>query len=111
MLNLPKSVRIFMATEPVDMRKQMDGLSTVVRSGLGRDPRSGEMFVFRNRRGDMARVLFFDQQGYCLLSKRLERGTFADPPDGGEHLELSAKDLALFLTATNPWGAQSKRKR
>lgn len=112
MLKLPKSVRIFFATSPVDMRKQMDGLAIIVREGLGRNPRSGEMFVFRNRRGDMARVLFFDQQGYCLLSKRLERGTFAktDSIDDEARLEMSAEELALFLTAANPWPTVAKKQ-
>lgn len=112
MLKLPKSVRIFFATSPVDMRKQMNGLAIVVREGLGRNPRSGEMFVFRNRRGDMARVLFFDQQGYCLLSKRLERGTFARPVDLDDDagLELRAEELALFLTAANPWSIADEKR-
>ena len=101
MLKLPRSIRVFFAVEPTDMRKQMNGLAVVVREGLGRDPRSGEMFVFRNRRGDMTRVLFFDQQGYCLLSKRLEEGTF---PKLGDHhtqacIELAAEELARFLIA------------
>ena len=75
-MNFPSHVRVFLSVSPTDMRKQMNGLSVLVREGLGRDPRSGEMFVFHNRRKDMVRVLFFDQQGYCLLSKRMERGVF-----------------------------------
>lgn len=104
MLRLPKKVRIFMATEPVDMRKQMNGLAIVTREGLGREPKSGEMFVFRNRRGDMARVLFYDMQGYCLLSKRLEKGAFAKPPavQGAPSVELTADQLARVLMAMRP---------
>lgn len=101
MLNLSKKVRIFLSTAPVDMRKQMNGLAIAVREGLGREPRSGDMFVFRNRRGDMARVLFHDQQGYCLLSKRLDKGVFAAVPvtRGTSRLELTADKFARFLKA------------
>lgn len=98
-MNLPSSVRIFMSTEPTDMRKQMNGLETLVRSGLRRDPRSGEMFVFRSKRGDMARVLFYDKQGFCLFSKRLDRGLFKTPVFGeAQSIEITAKQLAEFLT-------------
>ena len=98
-MNLPSSVRVFMSTEPTDMRKQMNGLEALVRSGLRRDPRSGEMFVFRSKRGDMARVLFYDKQGFCLFSKRLDRGVFKSPASGeGQGIEITAKQLAEFLT-------------
>lgn len=101
-MNLPSSVRVFMATEPTDMRKQMNGLEILVRSGLQRDPRSGEMFVFRSKRGDMARVLFYDRQGFCLFSKRLDTGVFKTPVFGDEQsIEITAKQLAEFLTGIN----------
>lgn len=79
----------------------MNGLAIAVREGLGREPNSGDLFVFRNRRGDMARVLFHDQQGYCLLSKRLDNGVFAaiETRSGTSHLELTAEKLARFLKA------------
>ena len=96
MLSLPKTVRIFMATQAVDMRKQMNGLAIEVRQGLGRNPQSGELFVFRNRRGDMARVLFYDSQGYCLLSKRLDNGSFvlpALPEAQAKKVEWTAQQL------------------
>lgn len=99
-MNLPKHVRVFLCTTATDMRKQMDGLAGVVQQGLGRNPRSGEMFVFRNRRGDMIRILFFDHQGYCLLSKRLDKGTFVIQwPDDyrGLSIELTKAQLAQIL--------------
>lgn len=101
MLSLSKTIRIFLCVTAVDMRKQMNGLAITVREGLGRDPQSGEMFVFRNRRGDMVRVLFYDQQGYCLLSKRLDDGVFAlaRADSGDTSVELTPDQLARFLTA------------
>lgn len=82
MLNLPPSVRIHAATQPCDMRKQLDGLAGMVRQALGADPQSGDLFIFRNRRGDMVKVLFFDHQGYCMFVKRLDAGTFRVRSDG-----------------------------
>lgn len=70
------AVRVFAYAGPCDMRKQMDGLSTLVREQLARDPECGDLYLFRNRRGDLIKILFFDHGGYCLLSKRLSKGTF-----------------------------------
>jgi transposase len=80
------------------MRKQMNGLSTLVREGLGDDPQSGDLYLFRNRRGDMIKILFFDRGGYCLLAKRLERGTFrvALAQDGAA-VEITHSELAGLL--------------
>ena len=95
-----RDVRIYLCTEPTDMRKQINGLSIVVREGLQRNPGSGEMFVFRNRRGDMLRILFFDSQGFCLLTKRLEKGTFVvDLSEAAERtsVELTKGQLGVLL--------------
>lgn len=94
MMPLPASVRVHVASQPCDFRKQIDGLAGLVRDGLGRDPQNGDLFVFRNRRGDMLKVLFFDQQGYCLFLKRLERGTFRvqfDVSEASSHFMTSAQ--------------------
>jgi transposase len=83
------------------MRKHFDGIAAMVRDALHEDPRSGHLFVVFNRRGDQARVLFWDRSGYCLVSKRLERGRFCTPFDGlaeGQtHVEMEAAELALIL--------------
>lgn len=76
MLTLPPSVKIYVAASPVDCRKSFNGLSSMVESTFGVDPLSGHLFVFLNRRGDQIRLLFFDRTGYCIVSKRLERGPF-----------------------------------
>jgi transposase len=100
MLTLPPSVRIYACTTPVDMRKQIDGLTALVTHQLGHDARSGHLFLAFNRRGDMARILFWDRNGFCLVTKRLERSTFRLPWRGAEvegALELNAAQLAQIL--------------
>ena len=79
MLNLPPSVRILLAREPADMRKGFDGLSRLVQSVLREDPLSGHLFVFRNRRGDRVKLLLWDSDGFLIVYKRLEKGTFRFP--------------------------------
>ena len=102
MLTLPSSVRVFFATEPCDMRKQMNGLAILVQQGMERDARSGDLFVFRNRRGDMLRALFCDAHGFCLLSKRLDRGTFRVKFDEAMAakcaVEMTAAELGQLMT-------------
>jgi transposase len=78
-LSLPDSVRIFVATQPVDGRRGIDSLAALVRSGLGHDPLAGALFVFFSKRFDRARILYFSRGGYWLLSRRLERGRFCLP--------------------------------
>jgi transposase len=101
MLNLPPSVRIFVSRAPTDMRKGFDSLAELVLTHLGSDPLSGHLFVFRSKRGDRLKVLYWDSDGLCLLYKRLEVGTFMLPTLGthvGEHgLEIRAGDWALLL--------------
>jgi transposase len=111
-LTLPPSVRIFVATAPCDMRKQFDGIAILVEQGLGHDPRSGHLFVVFNRRGDHVRILFWDRHGYCLFSKRLERGRFRLPWDakGGTatSVEMEAAELALILEGIDLRGAKRR---
>ncbi len=64
MLTLPPSVRVYVAAEPTDLRKSFDGLSALVSQRFGADPLCGHLFVFRNRRGDQMRILFWDRTGY-----------------------------------------------
>jgi transposase len=69
MLTLPPSVRVYVAAEPTDLRKSFDGLSALVADRFGQEPLGGHLFVFRNRRGDQIRVLFWDRTGYVLIGK------------------------------------------
>jgi transposase len=99
MLSFPSSIRIFVATAPCDMRRQFDGLASLVRVGMGRDPKSGDLYIFRNKRGDLIKALFFDQHGYCMLAKRLERGRFRMMLDDTEaDAEITTAELAQLLT-------------
>jgi len=92
-------LRIWLYLEPTDMRKSYDGLSSLVRTKLGENPAGGQLFVFINRRRTQVKILYFDGSGYCVWSKRLERGTFhADVSSAQEvkHL-LTWGDLKLIL--------------
>ena len=76
MLTLPPSVHVYVATEPTDMRKSFDGLSGLVRNEMGRDPLSGDVYIFLNRRRTHIKLLVWDRSGFVLYYKRLEEGTF-----------------------------------
>jgi len=97
MFAVPASVRVFVATAPVDLRRGFDGLAALTREVLEQDHLSGHLFAFRNRRGDRLKVLFFASGGYCLFYKRLERGTFVLPRAEAGRLEIDAGDLGLIL--------------
>jgi transposase len=91
MLSLPPAVRVFVALEPTDMRKSFHGLEGETRRVLEQDPLSGHLFVFFNRRRTMVKVLYWDRTGFCVIAKRLERGTFHLP----ERLGLILEGLEL----------------
>lgn len=113
MLTLPPTVRVYVATSPCDMRKQFDGIALLVENELRQQPRSGHLFVVFNRRRDMVRILFFDRSGYCLFSKRLERGTFRVPWEGDvvdAHVEMEAAELALILEGIDLRGAKRRMR-
>lgn len=108
MLTLPPSTKVFVATQPADMRKGFDGLLALARDFLGHDPFSGHLFVFRNRSGDRLKVLWWDRDGLAIFYKRLEEGRFATPASSdGVQSELSAADLQLILQGIDP--ATAKR--
>jgi len=108
MLTLPPTVRIFLATAPADFRRGIDGLAALVRDRFGEDPFSGHLFVFRNRSGDRAKILFWDRSGFWLLLKRLERGTFRFPGGEGARVEVEAAELALLLEGIDLAGAKRR---
>ncbi len=108
MLTLPPTVRVFLAIEPADMRRSLDGLAALTREILKRDPLSGHLFVFRNRRSDRVKVLVWDRSGLCLWYKRLERGRFKFPVVDGVEAEVEATDLALLLEGIDLAGAKRR---
>lgn len=91
--------RVYAYASPVDMRKGHDGLAAVVREALGRDPLSGDLYLFVSRNRIRAKVLLWDGTGLCLYAKRLEKGRFACLWRSGEGatLQLSSAELNLFL--------------
>ena len=113
MLTLPPSVKIYVAAQPVDARKSFDGLAGMVEAEFGLEPLSGHLFVFLNRRGHVAQILFWDRNGFCIVKKRLEAGTFrlARPPASDAlHVEVNSAELALMLEGIELAGAK-RRKR
>jgi transposase len=99
MLSLPLPVRIFLCTQPADMRKSFDGLAQMVREFLDTDPLSGHLFVFRSKRGDRLKLLYWDTDGLAIWYKRLEEGTFRFPVASadGHGIEIRAADLTMLL--------------
>jgi len=97
MLNLPPSVKVFIATEVTDMRKSIDALSELVQSTLNKDPFSGHLFVFCNKRGDKIKILYWDRCGFCLWYKRLERGVFRLPKVQAKVFMIAPNELNLLL--------------
>jgi len=97
MLNFPPSVRIFLATRPVDMRRQIDGLAALVNEILSQDPFTGHVFVFRGRRADRVKVLVWNRNGFVLYYKRLEKGRFRFPDATSPTRELDSTALTLLL--------------
>ena len=106
MLTLPPGARVFVATGRVDGRKGIDGLSALVRSQFAEDPLSGTMFVFFSRRADRVRVLYWDRDGYVLVTKRLEKSTYRLPwPAEQGSVVLEAAELLLVLEGIDLRGA------
>lgn len=99
MLSLPRSVRIFLASQPVDMRKSIDGLMAIIRQQWSEDVFSGHLFVFASRRGDKAKILTWDRGGFVLYYKRLEQGRFRLPSigAGAQSVELDSTQLSMLL--------------
>jgi len=102
MFNLSPSVRIFVCTKPVDMRLSFDGLFGLVQNQIRQDPFSGSLFLFRSRRGDFIKMLWWDLDGFAIFAKRLEVGTFRFPDirfvDGEyQPIEIERSELMMLL--------------
>ena len=107
MVQLTPQSRIFVATEPVDFRKGIDGLAAVCRQRLGANPLEGAVYVFRNRAGSALKLLLYDGQGYWLMLKRLSQGRFTWWPQSADaQVPLSARELLIVLWNGNPERAQ-----
>lgn len=107
-LGTSRAVRVFAYPAPVDLRKGYDGLYGLVKQGLNRDPLSGELFLFSNRRRRACKVLVWDGTGLCIFQKRLERGCFASLfRDDGKPVQLTSSELALYIEGCELVGRRS----
>ena len=97
MIALPSGTQVWVAAGVTDMRKGMDGLAALVQTTLAENPFSGHIFVFRGRRGDLVKLVWFDGDGLCLFVKRLERGRFVWPQAVSGTVALSAAQLSMLL--------------
>ena len=96
-------VRIWLAAGLTDMRRGFDGLAALVQQQLGKDPFSGQLFIFRGRRGHLLKILFWDGQGLVLWAKRLERGRFVWPQAKDGVVSLTPAQLAMLLEGLDWW--------
>lgn len=94
---VPSGTRIWLAAGITDMRKGFTGLGALVQTALASNPFCGHIFVFRGRRGDLLKVLWWDGTGLCLMAKRLERGRFIWPHAQSGSVSLTAAQLSMLL--------------
>ena len=110
MIAIPAGMRVYLAMGPTDMRKGFDGLAALVQGALEQDPFSGHLFVFRGRRGDLLKVLYWDGQGFCLFAKRLEKGRFIWPVTTDGAVRLTPAQLSMLLEGID-WRAPIRTDR
>jgi transposase len=112
MLNVPPAVRIWLAAAPVDLRRSFDRLAAEVREQLGNDPLSGHIFVFKNKRGDRVKLLYWNEDGFVIVYKRLEEGVFRWPATaaGQTSVPLRAAELAMLLDGID-WSKAQRGRR
>ena len=97
MIGLPAGTRIWIVAGVTDMRRGFVGLSGMVQTALQEQPFSGDVYIFRGRRGDLIKVLWFDGDGLCLFAKRLERGRFIWPQATNGTVSLTPAQLSMLL--------------
>jgi transposase len=110
MIPVPASTRVWLAAGVTDMRKGFNGLAALAQDVLKQDPFSGHLFVFRGRRGDLLKVIWFDGQGACLFSKRLEKGRFVWPSATTGKVTLTPAQLSMLLEGID-WRAPQRTWR
>ena len=110
MFSLSNSHRYYLYQKVCDMRKGFDGLAALAQQALQQDPFSGHLFVFRGRRGDLLKVLYWDGQGFCLFAKRLEKGRFIWPVTTDGVVRLTPAQLSMLLEGID-WRAPIRTDR
>ena len=112
MLSLPPGIQIYMAIEPVDLRKGFDGLSAAVEAVFDRSVLDGHLFLFLNRRRDRIKILWWDRDGLAVFYKRLERGSYEVPRHAADtkQLRLDATQLSLLLSGVELDSVKHRRR-
>ena len=113
MILLPRSVRVYVATRPVNLHKSFDGLTNEVRQVLARDPLSGHIFVFLNRRKTMVKLLVWTRGGFTIVQKRLERGTFSftrQVTESATSVQIDVHELSMLLEGIDASRARTSRR-
>jgi transposase len=98
-ISLAPGTKVFLACQPIDLRNGFDGLAAKAQQVIGADPFSGHLFLFRGKRGDYLKALYWDGNGLCLFAKRLEKGKFVWPPIVEGSVILTPAQLALLIEA------------
>jgi transposase len=106
-ITAPAGVRIYLALGRTDMRKGFDGLSMLAQEALKQNPFSGSFFIFRGKRGDLVKVLYWDGQGFCLFAKRLEKGRFVWPLAKEGSVTLTPAQMSMLLEGID-WRAPQR---
>jgi transposase len=107
MITVPAGVRVYLAMGATDLRRGFDGLAMLVQEQLQLDPFSGHLFAFRGRRGGLVKLLYWDGQGLCLFSKRLEKGRFVWPITREGAAALTPAQLSMLLEGID-WRAPQR---
>lgn len=111
MILLPHAVRVYFATEPVNLRKSFDGLSNEIRHALGYEPLDGHLFVFLNRRRNQVKLIVWTRGGFTIVHKRLEQGTFTFPARvtaNATSVAIDVHELAMLLEGIDVTRAKAK---
>jgi transposase len=98
MIAIPSNVRVWLATGHTDMPRGFPSLALLVQESLKRDPHAGDLYVFRGCRGDLLKIIWHDEQGACLFTKRLERGRFLWPSMADGVVTISVAQLSYLLS-------------
>ncbi len=111
MILVPRSVRVYFATQPTNLHKSFDGLANEIRHTLGHDPLSGHVYVFLNRRKTQVKLIVWTRGGFTIVHKRLERGTFTFPArivEGATSVAIDVHELAMLLEGIDVARAKTK---
>lgn len=110
---LPHGVRVFVCTQPTDMRKSFDGLIAATRTVIGQNPLEGHLFVFVNRSMNLTKALYWSRGGFCVWAKRLERGQFARLASAGigsNSAQITDTQLMMWLDGIELIGAVQRKR-